>query len=131
MKLKTMSYLLCFLIAINTFYGCDEVDNENTGEIVFWKFTDLLDCGPVEVNVIIDDKSVGTIYYDFQPYDSIPDCGSENCLTVTKAIGTYNYLAECYCGTHKTKIGYWSDTFEVKQDSCTKIYLDFREIQEL
>ena len=129
MKTKHMSYLiLSFFIITNLFISCDKENEPQTGDIVFWKFTDLIDCGPIEVKITLNSKSIGTLNLDFQPYDSIPNCGAENCLTVNKPIGEYNYKAECYCGKNKNLIGYWTGTLNVKQDSCTKIFFDYNEI---
>jgi len=113
---------------MSTLQSCDKESETQTGDIVFWKFTDMLNCGPIEVKVYLNSNTIGTINMDFQPYYSVPNCGDENCLTVSKHIGSYNYKAECYCGTNKNLTGYWSCTLEVKKDSCTKIFFDYSEI---
>lgn len=129
MKTRTMNYIILSLFFImSTLQSCDKEPETQTGEIVFWKFTDMLNCGPIEVKVNLNSNTIGTLNIDFQPYDSIPYCGAENCLTVNKPIGEYNYKAECYCGTNKKLIGYWTGTLNVKQDSCTKIFFDYNEI---
>jgi hypothetical protein len=129
MKTKLVVYFLLFTI-VNSLQSCEKNSETKTGEIVFWKFTDILNCGPIEVDVIINSKSVGTIHEDFRPYDSIPFCGAEKCVTINYPIGSYSYKAECYCGISKTLMGYWVGTLEVKQDSCTKVFFDIERMIE-
>ena len=54
MKTKCMnSFILSFFIITNLFISCDKENQSQNGEIVFWKFTDLIDCGPIEVKVYL------------------------------------------------------------------------------
>lgn len=115
---------------VSTLQSCDKDPETKTGEIIFWKFTDILNCGQIEVKVYLNSNIVGSLDNDFQPYDSIPNCNDKNCLTLNKPIGEYNYKGECYCGTYKNLIGFWNGTLEVKQNSCTKIFFDYKEMTE-
>lgn len=122
-------FLLSFL---TLFYlqNCtkDEKDEKNEkGNIVFWRYTDIINCGPVEVDVFVDDKFAGIITNDYLPHDSIPICNANNCLTIDQKIGIHEFRAECYCGINKTKIRYWIGKIEVKKDSCSRIFLDIQK----
>lgn len=141
MKTRTMNHVILSLFFImSTLQSCDKVSDSQTGEIVFWRYTSrsLRNCGGFKVEVYLNSNRIGTLnrdfgIYDNRPdlsmhYDSIPNCGDENCLTVNKPVGIYNYKAECFCISDNSKIGYWTGTLEVKQDSCTKIFFDYGEM---
>ncbi len=128
-----MNYIILSLFFImSTLQSCDKEPETQTGEIVFWKFTNTstINCMSIDVIVYLNSNTIGTLNQDFNFYDSIPDCGAENCLTINKPIGIYNYKAECYCMSDNSKIGYWSGTLEVKEDSCTKIFFDIKEMMK-
>jgi len=80
----------------------------------------ILNCGPFEVDVFIDNVPVGSISY---PYinEELPDCfQSDNTLLIEKDTGTYNYFAKATCNNYIQ----WSGIIHANPDSCSKVFFD-------
>ncbi len=117
--------ILNILILFMTFNSCDKNDDNpsDTGKVIFYTNAQaLLNCGPFDVEIIIDNESSGIIseayVEDFQP-----NCtNTSSTLLIEKVIGSYNYTANIDCGQY----GSWSGEFKITKDSCTKIFLDIK-----
>ncbi|MBN1971091.1 MAG: hypothetical protein JW870_17120 [Candidatus Delongbacteria bacterium] len=115
--------IFTFLISIITFSSCDKNNDNSTeiGNVIFYTNAQaLLNCGPFDVTIKINDESVGAIseayVEDFQP-----NCTNTNStLLIEKAQGSYNYTATIDCGQY----GNWSGEFEIIKDSCIYVFLD-------
>ncbi len=125
MKTVTKILFLCGVIILMAF-SCDKKDDNsnNEGKIVFYTNAQaILNCGPFNVDIYIDNDSVGSIS---EPYieDTHPDCiNSTLTVMLEKKTGKYNYTAKLDCGQY----GEWSGEFEIIPDSCTFIYLDINQ----
>ena len=122
MIMKT-HFIITFLITILTFYSCDMNDNDSskTGNVVFYTNAQaMLNCGPFNVDVYIENDSIGSIS---EPYvdDSYPDCiNSTMTVKSENKVGIYKYTARIDCGQY----GEWKGELEILPDSCSYIFLD-------
>lgn len=121
-----LSLIIVSLIIVSS---CEDKDSSiNDGNIIFWKNTSMINCAPVTVKVYIAGDEIGTISKDFEPYETVPECGAKNCLTVKYPVGSYDYKADYYCGNEK--VGFWTGSIEIVDNNCTKIYLDILKSTE-
>lgn len=115
--------ILSFLVSIMTFCSCDKNDNDSskTGDVLFYTNAQaMLNCGPFNVDVYIENDSVGSIS---EPYvdDTYPDCiNSTMTVKLVNKVGIYNYTAKMVCGQY----GEWKGQFEILPDSCSYVFLD-------
>lgn len=115
--------ILTFLFSIMTFYSCDKNDNDSfkTGNVVFYTNAQaMLNCGPFNVDVYIENDSVGSIS---EPYvdETYPDCiNSTMTVKLENKVGIYKYSAKIDCGQY----GEWKGELEILPDSCSYIFLD-------
>ena len=128
MKPKKIKLLTTFLLMLPICMvilgaGCDKDNNDSseTGNVVFYTNAQaMLNCGPFNVDVYIENDSVGLIseaYVD----DTYPDClNSTMTVKFENKVGIYNYTARMDCGQY----GEWKGELEILPDSCTYIFLD-------
>jgi len=87
----------------------------------------LLNCGEFDVTISIDGSIAGVIKRSFLPVNNIPSCKDIDSLTVLrlqKEAGMYNYTADFYCSGNMK----WNGIIDVKEDSCTIIFLDVTQL---
>lgn len=123
-KLKSLLMLLCICLCLGV--GCDDSDDNSTkqGNVIFYTNAQaMLNCGPFDVDVYIDDELIGTISEPFVE-DEEPDCvNTSETLMVSKKAGKYNYTAKMDCGQD----GEWTGEFQIIHDSCLRIFLDIED----
>ena len=112
-----ISILILILVTLVSCKKNDEYD----GEVTFYTNAQaLLNCGPFDVYVYINDEKVGTLS---QPLpiietDPKPKCGDPLTFTIKKKKGDYSFSAEGECGFENLK---WEGEFQIVKDSCTFI----------
>ena len=116
------NFFYVFLILILTINSCDKTDSSNEiGKVVFYTNAQgMLNCGSFNVDIYIDNDSVGSIH---EPYvdDIQPECiNSSTAILIEKKTGRHNYNAKMDCGQY----GSWSGEITIISDSCTFIFLD-------
>lgn len=124
--------ILTLLIAFMIFNCCDKNESESNikyGYVLFYTNAQfLLNCGDFDVNVYINDSKKGVINKPYLPLDSIPSCETTDTNTALKLkmeVGTYNYYADFYC----SKNNQWTGNFDIKENSCTIIYLSLSQTE--
>lgn len=122
-----MRKIIIFLFVIIFFAcSCDKNDDSptETGNVIFYTNAQaLLNCGPFDVDVKINDESFGSISEAYIE-DFHPNCTNTNStLLIDKAKGSYKYTATIDCGQY----GYWNGEFETIKDSCTYVFLDIND----
>jgi hypothetical protein len=123
LKLLTIFLLLLPFCTIMLGAGCEKDDNDSskTGNVVFYTNAQaMLNCGPFNVDVYIENDSVGSIS---EPYvdDTYPDCiNSTMTVKLENKVGIYNYTARMDCGQY----GEWKGELEILTDSCSYVFLD-------
>jgi len=121
MKTTLLKLSFIFLLLGLMGAGCKKDVISGNGKIVFYTNAQaLLNCGPFNVNIFIDDGLVGSIS---KPYieEAYPDCvNSTATLLVDKNSGKYSYTAEMNCGQY----GAWVGEVEIYPDSCIYVFLD-------
>ena len=112
-----------FSLVVVIICACCDDRSSDDGKVVF--YTDahaLLNCGPLDVVIFIDNDSIGIIS---EPYifASLPEClTTTKTLMVEKKPGRYNYSAILDCGEQEELNG----EFEIISNQCTNIYLKVR-----
>lgn len=123
MKTLIKTLLLGSFILFTT-ASCEEENKNDTGKVIFYTNAQaILNCGPFDVSVFINNDSIGAIS---DPYieQSQPDClQSSSTLLLDKKVDTYTYSAKLDCNNY----GEWNGTFEVISGNCILIYLDINE----
>lgn len=101
--------------------GCEKDATLKNGKIVFYTNAQaLLNCGPFNVDIFINDDLVGSISESYVE-ETYPECVNSNAtLLVEKKTGKYNYTAKMNCGQY----GSWVHEVEVYSDSCVYVFLD-------
>ena len=120
--------LSCLIVLLLVIYGCEN-DNGSYGFVLFYTNAQVMvNCGPFDLLVYIDNKLAGVLEQPFLPLDSVPACNSDNSsslLILKKETGKYNYNT-----TFRPGLSDWTGEFEIKKDSCTKVYIDLRQMSE-
>ncbi|MEA1874024.1 MAG: hypothetical protein U9N51_06300 [Bacteroidota bacterium] len=109
MKRNIVKLFLGFIL-IFIFTHCDKINEK--GKVVFYGYPDITNCIAPYIIITVNNDCVGIL---IDHSDSI---------TIEKPMGRYNYRAEFAC-KQDHKIGYWENSFEIKKDNCTQIYLHF------
>lgn len=116
--LLTLTFLL-----VMAFCSCDKSENisTDTGKIIFYTNAQaMLNCGPFNVDVFINNDSIGTLS---EPYiERIqPTCmKTASTLMIEKKAGKYNYSAKMNCGQY----GSLSGECEIIPNTCNFVFLD-------
>ena len=116
MKLKSTLILILFYSIL---LSCEKNESEPNGKIVFYTNAQaMLNCGPFDVNVYIDDKKVGLlgnpVFNEFQPHCS----KSQFTIVINRPPGHYTCKATA-CGSLE-----WNKEIEVLEDTCLNVFLD-------
>ncbi len=116
-------FLYIIIISLLSVNGCND-GFDVFPEIGFAVFnTDaqaMLECGPFDVEIYINNNSIGKIS-EPSAEDPKPDCkNSKSTVKWRHEIGKYSYTAKGDCGSYLE----WSGEFEIFPDSCTQVFLD-------
>jgi hypothetical protein len=130
-KQNILIFIIIFLNVLTVLSQNNTYENPNTnysldtGTVIFYTNAQaLLNCGPFKVEIKINNKYAGIInkayVKDFQP-----NCTNDSSVfLIKKVVGYYNYTAKIDCEQY----GKWNGNFKVKNNSCTKIFLDIKNI---
>ena len=120
--MKHINSLLVIIIVI-FLMSCDK-DKDETGKVTFYTNAQaVVNCGPFDVEVYINNSLTGIIKEPFFPLNSTPECNSHNSDTmlVTEILeGSYEFTARITCSETSNYIG----NFKVKKDSCSLVFID-------
>ncbi len=125
-KLKLLAKFLFFITFCAVLFetGCNE-DKEilYKGKIVFdTDIQSMLNCGPFNVDIYIDDIQIGYISQASGQERKTPEFAStDSTLFLEMDTGTYNYYAEFNCGSN----GHWNGELEIKPGSSIHVFLDY------
>lgn len=119
--------LLSILILVGFLISCDK--ENNTGKVTFYTNAQaVLNCGPFDVEIYIDNSLEGIIKESYLPLNETPECNSSNSetlLVIEKPEGDYEFTARLTCSETLKYIG----DFKVKNDSCTLVYINLTYIK--
>lgn len=119
--------LLSILILVGFLISCDK--ENNTGKVTFYTNAQaVLNCGPFDVEIYIDNSLEGIIKEPYLPLNETPECNSSNSetlLVIEKPEGDYEFTARLTCSETLKYIG----DFKVKNDSCTLVYINLTYIK--
>ena len=119
--------LLSILILVGFLISCDK--ENNTGKVTFYTNAQaILNCGPFDVEIYIDNSLEGIIKEPYLPLNETPECNSSNSetlLVIEKPEGDYEFTARLTCSETLKYIG----DFKVKNDSCTLVYINLTYIK--
>ena len=105
------------------FNSCEK--SENTGQVIFYTNIQFLtNCGQFDVHVFIDGQEAGILSQPHLPLDDKPSCSAgytPDVLVIRKKPGFYNCTATFDCSSFPE----WKSSFEIKSDSCSRVYIDF------
>ena len=126
--MKTQTFMKKIIIIpillILLFTSCEKDKNENSGKVTFYTNAQaVLNCGPFDVDIYINNSLIGTIKEPYLPLDDTPECNSnssETLLVIEKSEGDYEFTARLTCSE---TLKYMGD-FKVKKDSCSLVYID-------
>jgi len=115
MKAKiTLIFILFFSIL-----SCEKNDNGPIGKIIFYTNAQaMLNCGPFDVDVYLDDKKVGSLSNPvFNGFE--PNCSkSQFTIVVNRTPGHYTCKATA-CNSLE-----WLNEIEVSEDTCLNVFLN-------
>lgn len=121
-----MKHSILFSLLIISFFmvSCQKNNDEITGKVLFYTNAQaMLNCGPFEVEIYIDDSLEGIIEKPLTQEDENIDCNygkSEFTLILEKPEGNYKFTAKLTCSEDSEYLG----EFIVKKDSCTVVFID-------
>ena len=119
--------LLSILLSVGFLISCDK--ENNTGKVTFYTNAQaVLNCGPFDVEIYIDNSLEGIIKEPYLPLNETPECNSSNSetlLVIEKPEGDYEFTARLTCSETLKYIG----DFKVKNDSCTLVYINLTYIK--
>ena len=105
--------LILFIILIS----CNK-DNNSTSQITFGANYHVLNCGPVYVDISVDNKKIGQLT---QPCDTIIECNINGNVTKETTTGFHSFKIEITGGCEKTLTG----NVKIDENECKKIFIDF------
>jgi hypothetical protein len=116
------STLLLLLLTLFFLTACEK--DQNKGRVTFYTNAQyVLNCGPFDVEIYIDNSLIGVIKESYLPLDSTPECYSlsnERLLSLEEPEGDYEFTARLTCSETLKYLG----NFRVKKDSCSLVYID-------
>jgi hypothetical protein len=122
-----MRKLLLVVLVLAAFASCkkDKECNDQVKVMLYTNAQMIVNCGPFNVDVYVDDKLVGTLENPYSDKEvSIPcDVKDENgrILAVEIEQGKHKYKAVGDCGTNMV----CSDEFNVANNDCQSVFIDF------
>ena len=121
-----MKQIVLFLLLITCLFliSCKKDCDENTGNVLFYTNAQaMLNCGPFDMEIYIDDSFEGKIEKPLTQEDENIDCSYENSeyfLNLEKREGDYEFKAKLTCSENLKYLG----GFTVKKDSCSVVFID-------
>ena len=120
-----MKYIFLYALLIFTSIVLISCEPEvYTGKVTFYTNAQvILNCGPFDVEIYIDNSLEGMIEEPFLPLGEAPACDNhtrETLLVLEKPEGNYEFTARLTCSETLKYLG----EFNVKRDSCSLIYID-------
>lgn len=118
--------VLIFSLAILTISSCNKDENDNkTGFVTFGANYHVINC-TTTVAIYVDGNNIGTLE---NPTNEILDCEQNENLTKEVSFGEHSYKVEIRpnSGTGCTKD--ISGTFDMIENECEKIFVDFYTIE--
>lgn len=117
---RIIKILILFGLMLFTLQGCKEEVAEKGSVLFYTNAQAMLNCGPFDVNVYVEDELVGILS---EPYvkSSEPECiQTFYSVFVNNNVGTYRYKATFDCGNY----GEWTGEVIITSGSCIKVFLD-------
>jgi len=119
---STNTLIIIFLIII---IGCEKNDDGTYGKIVFYTNAQaMLNCGPFDVNVYIDDKRVGSLSNPVFNNESELNCTkSKFTIVINRPPGHYT------CKATACSSLVWHNEIDVIEGTCTNVFLDIYDFR--
>ena len=116
--------LVLFVSFALIFSSCNKEENNKSGFVTFGANYNIINCIST-VTIYLDDKNIGVLT---SPIDTILDCGQDQNITKEVLVGNHSYKVEIRpeSGTGCTKD--INGSFEIKENECKKIFIDYRII---
>lgn len=118
--------ILLLISLTSLFISCEKT--EDTGQVIFYTNAQaLMNCGPFDVHVLIDGREVGILSLPYTIQDDSPSCiadNIDNVLILRKTPGHYDCTATFDCSSGII----WNSSFEIKTDSCSRVFIDVQVI---
>ena len=117
--------LILWMLFALLFNSCEKTDYSGKA-VIYTNAQALVNCGQWNVQIYIDGKKAGTLELPYTS-DASPSCddsGGSNVLVLAMRPGAYTCTAKFDCSSFPD----WNSSFEIKADSCSRIYIDFRTV---
>jgi hypothetical protein len=117
--------IILTLILSISILSCEKNDDGPSGKIVFYTNAQaMLNCGPFDVDIYLDDKKVGSIsnpvFNEFEP-----NCTkSQFTIVVNRTPGIYTCKATA-CNSLE-----WLNEIDVSEDTCLHVFLDINNFHQ-
>lgn len=121
-----MKKLLLAALILAAFASCKKDDNKDQTKVLFYTNAQLIvNCGPFNVDVYVDDKLCGTLENAYSDKRVSLSCDVEDTngaiLAVEVEKGNHKFKAVGGCSDDMICLG----EFNVTDDDCQTVFLDF------
>lgn len=125
MKTTILKISAFVLLLVFVGVGCEKEKNiSKKGKVIFYTNAQaMLNCGPFDVTVYIDNRVASTIS---SPYTDnvLPDpTESTSTLILEEDTGKHRYTAKMDCAQYGT----WTGDFEIHDNSIKYVFLDIKD----